>query len=68
MAVKQAGGKWQPEQKAWLLSYKVAVELGLQERIINRGWSDMDTRWPDLDTYCQQWQQCADMDMSSNYS
>ncbi len=36
LAVKQAGGKWQPEQKAWLLSYKVAVELGLQERIINR--------------------------------
>ena len=34
-AVKQAGGKWQPEEKAWLLSYKAAVELGLQERIIN---------------------------------
>jgi hypothetical protein len=34
-AVKQAGGKWQPEQKAWLLSYKAAVQLGLQERIIN---------------------------------
>lgn len=36
LAVKQAGGKWQPEEKAWLLSYKAAVELGLQERIINR--------------------------------
>lgn len=35
LAVKQAGGKWQPEEKAWLLSYKAAVELGLQERIIN---------------------------------
>ncbi|WP_394237106.1 hypothetical protein [Pseudomonas anguilliseptica] len=34
-AVKQAGGKWQPEQKAWLLSQKAVVELGLQERIIN---------------------------------
>ena len=36
LVVKQAGGKWQPEEKAWLLSYKAAVELGLQERIINR--------------------------------
>ncbi|HZX16902.1 MAG TPA: hypothetical protein VFF22_08595 [Pseudomonas sp.] len=35
LAVKQAGGKWQPEQRAWLLNYKAAVQLGLQERIIN---------------------------------
>lgn len=34
LAVKQAGGKWQPAQKAWLVPYAAVVELGLQERII----------------------------------
>ena len=32
LAVKQAGGKWQPEQ--WLLTYDAVAQLGLQERII----------------------------------
>ncbi len=35
-ALKQASSKLQPEQKTWLLSCKAVVELGLQERIINR--------------------------------
>lgn len=34
LAVKQAGGKWQPENKVWLLAYEAVVQLGLQERII----------------------------------
>lgn len=31
--VKQAGGKWHPEQKVWLLSYGQVVTLGLEDRI-----------------------------------
>ena len=35
LAVKQAGGKWQPENKVRLLAYEAVVQLGLQERIIH---------------------------------
>ena len=34
LMVKQAGGIWHPEKKAWLIPYEHAVELGLQKRII----------------------------------
>jgi hypothetical protein len=33
--VKQAGGYWNPEKKAWHLSYKRVLELGLETRIID---------------------------------
>jgi hypothetical protein len=32
--VKDAGGIWRKEEKAWMLSYKKVVELGLEKRII----------------------------------
>jgi hypothetical protein len=31
--VKTAGGYWDPETKAWQLTYKKAMELGLKNRI-----------------------------------
>lgn len=33
--IKQAGGFWNPEQKAWALSYHKALRLGLERRIID---------------------------------
>lgn len=34
LAVKPASGKCHPENKVWLPAYEAAVQLGLQERII----------------------------------
>jgi hypothetical protein len=34
LMVKQMGGVWNAEKKAWLIPYEYAVELGLQKRII----------------------------------
>jgi len=31
--IKQAGGKWDPERKRWLVSYREAEKLGLASRI-----------------------------------
>ena len=31
--VKQAGGKWDPERKRWLVSYREVEQLGLATRI-----------------------------------
>jgi hypothetical protein len=31
--IKQAGGKWDPERKRWLISYREAKQLGLDSRI-----------------------------------
>jgi len=33
--IKQAGGFWNPEQKAWALSYHKTLRLGLEKRIID---------------------------------
>ncbi len=33
-AVKEAGGEWQPKEKAWKLPYDTAIELGLDQRIV----------------------------------
>jgi len=33
-AVKQAGGFWNPEKKAWMLPFAKAMALGLEHRII----------------------------------
>lgn len=30
---KAAGARWQPEQQRWLMPYRLAVKLGLRERI-----------------------------------
>lgn len=35
-AVRRVGGKWQQEEKLWLVNYKAALHLGLQERIVNK--------------------------------
>lgn len=32
--VKQHGGYWNPDKKAWHLGYREAIELGLEQRII----------------------------------
>jgi len=32
--VKSAGGYWNPGEKAWVLSYLAAHELGLERRIV----------------------------------
>lgn len=39
--VKQAGGYWNPDKKAWHLEYCAVVQLGLERRIID----------PELDLY-----------------
>ena len=31
--IKQAGGKWHPEQRVWHLSYKQVIPLGLKNRL-----------------------------------
>ena len=33
--VKNAGGKWNSEDKVWSLSYRKAVEIGLEKRIVS---------------------------------
>lgn len=33
--VKQAGGYWNPDRKAWHLTYRKVLELGLEKRIID---------------------------------
>ncbi|MEN8206227.1 MAG: hypothetical protein ABFS24_09465 [Pseudomonadota bacterium] len=33
--VKQAGGYWSPDKKAWHLEYRSAIRLGLETRIID---------------------------------
>ena len=42
--VKQAGGQWDPQRKAWNLSYECVVALGLQERVIGR-WEGLNREW-----------------------
>ena len=42
--VKQAGGQWDPQRKAWNLSYERVVALGLQERVIGR-WGGRNREW-----------------------
>lgn len=32
--VRQAGGRWQPKERAWVLSYGETSRLGLLERIV----------------------------------
>jgi hypothetical protein len=32
--IKNSGGRWQNEDKAWLLPYRKAVEFGLESRIV----------------------------------
>ena len=32
--IKNAGGKWQPHDKVWLLPNRKVIELGLQKRIV----------------------------------
>jgi hypothetical protein len=34
--VKQAGGYWNPDRKAWHLDYRSAIEPGLEQRIIDQ--------------------------------
>jgi len=38
ITVKNAGGVWNGQQKAWEMMYERVVELGLEDRII--GWKD----------------------------
>ncbi len=33
--VKQAGGYWNPDKKAWHLEYRTVIRLGLEKRIID---------------------------------
>tara|TARA_B100002052_G_scaffold264768_1_gene260831 strand:- start:7418 stop:7780 length:363 start_codon:yes stop_codon:yes gene_type:complete len=33
-ALRQRGGRWRPEEKAWAVNYGVVCELGLGDRII----------------------------------
>jgi len=33
--IKQAGGFWNPDKKAWTLSYHKSLRLGLEQRIID---------------------------------
>ena len=33
-ALRQRGGRWRPEEKAWVINYGVASELGLVDRIV----------------------------------
>ena len=33
--VKSAGGYWNPDQKAWMLSYRQVLHLGLERRVID---------------------------------
>jgi len=35
--VKEAGGKWNREKKAWELAYEKVVELGLEHRVV-KNW------------------------------
>jgi len=35
-AVKAAGGFWDPEKKGWVLAWRKVVELGLEQRIIEK--------------------------------
>ena len=34
-AVKKAGGFWNPDKKAWILSFSEAMALGLEHRIVD---------------------------------
>ena len=33
--VKEAGGYWNPDKKAWHLAYRKVIELGLEKRFID---------------------------------
>jgi hypothetical protein len=33
--LNEVGGQWQPKEKAWKLPYDTAIELGLDQRIVN---------------------------------
>ena len=35
LAVKSAGGQWDPERKCWLLAYREVLALGLKNRMIS---------------------------------
>jgi hypothetical protein len=35
LAVKSAGGKWDPERKCWMLAYREVLALGLKKRMIS---------------------------------
>lgn len=35
--IKRHGGYWSPEKKAWHLSYRKVVELGLEKRMMDEG-------------------------------
>ena len=34
--VKQAGGYWNPDRKAWHLAYRSVIELGLEKRVLDQ--------------------------------
>lgn len=34
---REAGGKWNRQRKLWELPYKAVVDLGLEDRIVERG-------------------------------
>lgn len=36
-AVKRAGGRWNPVQRVWELRHDLALQLGLQDRIVGDG-------------------------------
>ena len=38
--VKAAGGKWDPRQKVWRLSYEKVMELRLSNRIVHKEASE----------------------------
>jgi hypothetical protein len=40
--VKQAGGKWNPQNKVWELRYDQVVKLGMEKRIV--GYLNVDTK------------------------
>lgn len=33
-SLRQRGGRWRPEEKAWAVNYGVACDLGLDDRIV----------------------------------
>jgi hypothetical protein len=33
--MKQTGGYWNPDKKAWMLSYRKVLQMGLERRVVD---------------------------------
>jgi hypothetical protein len=45
--VRQAGGRWDSQRKAWSLRHELVIALGLQERVISRWQGTSQDARPD---------------------